>query len=683
MALDAQGNVWIFGGEGTDPVGSRGWRQDLWKYSAGSWTQVGGSTQNGQLWSSTSPSSRRGCMCWFDDAKQTFNVWGGQGFSIEGWWYATLIDEWSFSVTSKTWTLINGNGSGLIPASTNHPGSRSFSAWTRQDGILYVYGGQVSWQNFAEIYSQDIWKFDGQVWTKLGGKYNLNASGNFQDEVFPGSLDFTSMVIDRAGRYLYIHGGWGYTTANKPGHLSNLWRFDLTTNSWNLLSGNSTLMAPPNFPGNVGTYSPTAFPGCRRQHVTWMDNSGGIFIFGGESITGTQWNFRSDTWKYQTEIPVESQSNTAVIVGAVLGTLGFLGIVGVVAFLIWRYRRNSSNSYSPPENIPMKTNSQVQKSPTVQPSNYGNSKNTVQSTPYAQVPDSQSTGSYGNSNAPKSILSYETQNALTSMTKKIPSSELNFQEKIGEGGYGIVYRATWKGKTVAVKQMRETHTLSGAKLAEFIEEARLMEAMKPHMNLVSYFGISCDNGLYIVTEFLGGGSLKALTKSQQVPMGKAIFIMKDIACGMWHLSQQKIVHKDLAARNVLLTDKQEAKVCDFGLSRVAAHENENNTVFTTAEVGPIKWMAPESLRDKKFSTASDVYSFGVVCIEILTRKDPYPNISLLDFSMRVLAENLNLKSSVPMGTPKDLEGLILSCLDDSASLRPSWSDVVTSLLKMT
>ncbi len=77
-----------------------------------------------------------------------------------------------------------------------------------------------------------------------------------------------------------------------------------------------------------------------------------------------------------------------------------------------------------------------------------------------------------------------------------------------------------------------------------------------------------------------------------------------------------IVHRDLAARNVLLNEGWVAKVSDFGLSRFSA---DDKGIVSVSDFGPLKWMSPESLAKKMYSSKSDVWSFGVLCVEVLTR----------------------------------------------------------------
>ena len=91
---------------------------------------------------------------------------------------------------------------------------------------------------------------------------------------------------------------------------------------------------------------------------------------------------------------------------------------------------------------------------------------------------------------------------------------------------------------------------------------------------------------------------------------------------MSHLHRQNIVHRDLAARNILLTSNFDAVVSDFGFARTL--EGQEDTGHTLSEVGPIRWMAPESLQQKTYSSKSDVWSWAVIVFEIFTKgEEPY------------------------------------------------------------
>jgi serine/threonine protein kinase len=125
----------------------------------------------------------------------------------------------------------------------------------------------------------------------------------------------------------------------------------------------------------------------------------------------------------------------------------------------------------------------------------------------------------------------------------------------------------------------------------------------------------------IVTEFLDGGSLTSLLYSRKTITQKMLYdIVYGIAAGVLHLHKEGIVHRDLAARNVLMTSGGQVKISDFGMSR----KTQNSGGVTKTENGPLKWMAPECLYERKYSIKTDVWAFGVTLFEIVSRGEPYP-----------------------------------------------------------
>jgi serine/threonine protein kinase len=111
------------------------------------------------------------------------------------------------------------------------------------------------------------------------------------------------------------------------------------------------------------------------------------------------------------------------------------------------------------------------------------------------------------------------------------------------------------------------------------------------------------------------------------------------------------VHRDIAARNVLLTSTFEPKICDFGLSRLL-ESSESGGGVTSSNTGPLRHMAPESIRDKKYSAASDVWSWGVMLFETLTAQTPYKELSPLQAATQVvLGLRLKLPSHIQQEWP--------------------------------
>jgi len=218
-------------------------------------------------------------------------------------------------------------------------------------------------------------------------------------------------------------------------------------------------------------------------------------------------------------------------------------------------------------------------------------------------------------------------------------------------------------------------------MKNFRHETQLMSQLRPHSNVVAFLGISTSvNSLpVIITEYCDGGNLVQLIRSDKnIDRTTILKILCGTAAGILHLHKENIIHRDLAARNILLTSKYEAKVSDFGLSRVLNDDSDSNK--TESNTGPIKWMAPESLNDKIYSVKSDVWSFGVVIYEITFRKDPYEGLSIPQVVSKVITQQVSLPR--PTEEYPLLAELMNSCLKYNSTERPTFEQIFNNLNQM-
>ncbi|PRP85741.1 putative leucine-rich repeat receptor-like protein kinase [Planoprotostelium fungivorum] len=249
-----------------------------------------------------------------------------------------------------------------------------------------------------------------------------------------------------------------------------------------------------------------------------------------------------------------------------------------------------------------------------------------------------------------------------------PFSELKGMTEIGSGAFGIVYRAEWRSLDVAVKQIRAEH-VTQTQLADFMGEVALLQRLRPHPNVV-------------LLEYCEGGSMLHYLTKNDVPIEQKYRWIHGIALGMYHLHQEKVIHRDLAARNILLSKFLEAKVSDFGLSR------ETQTVDTAAQtqnsVGPLKWMAPEAMRDRIYSQATDVFSFGVTVWEILTEQDPWTDLTPMEAALKVITDKERMK--IPDGIEYWIDKLIreqTDCWEEEPSRRPLFPQICERIANTT
>lgn len=212
---------------------------------------------------------------------------------------------------------------------------------------------------------------------------------------------------------------------------------------------------------------------------------------------------------------------------------------------------------------------------------------------------------------------------------------------IDEGFFGSVFLALLdeKKRPCVVKMSKEED-------GNLLEEINLMARIDDHENIVKIIGVFVEvkyegsKGLPLpVLEYALYGNLRSFLRFQRglVDNGKSqlpkialrtSFLhekAREIASGMAHLQKFRIVHGDLAARNVLVYENLTVKISDFGMSKKLS---QNYYRKTSKGMLPFKWMAPESLRDAIFTEKSDVWSFGITVWEIFTLGEtPYPTLT--------------------------------------------------------
>ena len=149
-----------------------------------------------------------------------------------------------------------------------------------------------------------------------------------------------------------------------------------------------------------------------------------------------------------------------------------------------------------------------------------------------------------------------------------------------------------------------------------------------------------------------------------------------IARGMSHLANRKIIHGDLAARNVLLARNNLIKICDFGLAR----NMQQNQIYQKVSSGPlpIKWMAVESLTHRIFSSQSDVWSFGIVLWELFSlARTPYPGVQADESFARKLESGYRM--SKPSFSTDDLYKVMTDCWLAEPELRPTFNELAEKM----
>ncbi|GMF25561.1 unnamed protein product [Phytophthora lilii] len=254
------------------------------------------------------------------------------------------------------------------------------------------------------------------------------------------------------------------------------------------------------------------------------------------------------------------------------------------------------------------------------------------------------------------------------------------KELVGQGYFGDAYRASLDGQDVVVKTIRasEFGETTSQIVREFQHEAAMLNMFGHHPCIVPFVGASTDTKfpLALVTKYLPYGSLEEnLRGSTSLSLDERTGMLKDAAAGLLNIHEGGFIHRDLAARNCLVDQGKHVRICDFGLCRRVRSETAG--MLMKNAVGPVKYMAPESLQPPHaFSYDSDVYMFGVLMWETYTNSPPFAALTPVEAMMHVLRGE---RLPVPKELPDSLQTLMQNCFHDSPAERPSMQEVLTAL----
>uniref|UniRef100_H3GIU1 Protein kinase domain-containing protein n=1 Tax=Phytophthora ramorum TaxID=164328 RepID=H3GIU1_PHYRM len=280
------------------------------------------------------------------------------------------------------------------------------------------------------------------------------------------------------------------------------------------------------------------------------------------------------------------------------------------------------------------------------------------------------------------------------VTNRIDHKQLKMGRCISTGGFGLVFMGEYRGRRVAIKKIRPDRSATAAEIELFLKEI-IMMAVLYHPRVVEFVGVAWDNlrHLSAVTEFMDNGDLRDVLHGYKMKGERLSWeshkatIALHIAEALSYLHGLKpmIIHRDLKSKNVLLNMYLEAKLSDFGISRMRYLVETH----MTAGVGTSFWIAPEVLLGRDYDEAADIYSFGVVLSEIDT--DDYPYWNDENKSNRGKIQEAEILSLVAAGElrpdfsgdcPKAILDLADCCLQKNPRDRPTASQIVVILEHM-
>lgn len=262
--------------------------------------------------------------------------------------------------------------------------------------------------------------------------------------------------------------------------------------------------------------------------------------------------------------------------------------------------------------------------------------------------------------------------------KLVKITGVSIKDEIGRGNFGSVYHGLWKNTEVACKSIADKLISE-----QILDEAGMLQRLR-HPHVVQFYGVYKEDGnVFMVMEYLRKGDLLNYLRDRKPRVANLVSLTLSCASGCAYIASQGVLHRDIAARNVLVTEQDSeiiVKISDVGLARSI---KSSEYVSTKSNSTPVRWSAPESLKDRIYTFKSDVWSLGVLIWEIFSHgKTPYKEIR---DNPKVYDKVVNQRVYLdrPDMCPHNVYAVLMTCWSYNPQDRPQAEDVHAALIENT
>ncbi|HKP87428.1 MAG TPA: tetratricopeptide repeat protein [Blastocatellia bacterium] len=246
-------------------------------------------------------------------------------------------------------------------------------------------------------------------------------------------------------------------------------------------------------------------------------------------------------------------------------------------------------------------------------------------------------------------------------------------EKLGAGGMGEVYKAKDLTllRTVAIKVISKTTPRAPGAESRFLLEARAASALN-HPNVITIHEIGeTDEHAYIVMEYVSGRSLGDLISSRALTPDRIIDISRQICDALIEAHSRKIIHRDIKPENIIVSEREQVKLLDFGLAKPLDALSIGDSGATAQEsltsagviVGTLAYMSPEQLRGGPLDERTDIFSFGILLYRMITGRFPFSGATPVEIAASILKESPVAIDKLETRIPRGVITIINRCLE--------------------